>query len=137
MSLSDRKEQVQKLQEKLEKGEEIDVAAEFDKLVDYLREHGYEIVKREFPETNQSRTEEYTRKLEEEENVRTPTEIEESLKDLCRQMDSDPEEVWGAQVFEVVRRCKKTGRTRDFAELIEYIRAGHSLIKQTNNEQQS
>ena len=44
MSISEKKKQVKRLQEKISESGDIDLTGEFDKLVDYLQNHGYNIV---------------------------------------------------------------------------------------------
>jgi len=132
MSLSDRKEQVQRLQEKLKQGEDIDVAAEFDDLVDYLQDHGYEIVKRDLPPTTKERTEEHNQSLE---GARPAHEIERSIKQTMKKLDADAESVWRHEVQEAVERARAFGRDRDFAEAINYIKAAHSITKQLQDNE--
>lgn len=132
MSLSDRKEQVQRLQEKLKQGDEIDVAAEFDDLVDYLQNHGYEIVKRDLPPTTKERTEEHNQSLG---GARPIHEIERSIKEAIKSLDATPKAVWRNEVREAVNRAQAFGRDRDFAEAVHYIKAAHSITKQIQDNE--
>lgn len=132
MSLSDRKEQVRRLQEKLKKGDELDVAAEFDDLVDYLESHGYEIVKRGMPPTTKERTEEHNAELE---GARSVHEIERSIKEAIQTLDASPEAVWRNEIKEAIERARAFKRDRDFAEAINYIKAAHSITKQLQDNE--
>lgn len=134
MSLSDRKLQVEKLQEKLKQGDELDVAAEFDDLVDYLRDHGYEIIKRNIPVTDESRTQRHNEALKEAEG-RTVAEIEKSIKESIKRFDSSPESVWQREVESAIERARAFQRDEDFAEAIQYIKAAHSITKQLQNNE--
>lgn len=137
MSLSDRQKQVQKLQEKIEQGEDIDVTEEFDKLVDYLQNHGYEIVKRDYPKTSEEKIESYSEELFEADSPRTAVEVEKGIKNMAKRADVKPEDVmhiWQSQMKNLMERAAGSGRTSDFAELIEYIKAGHSITNQIQND---
>lgn len=133
--IDQRKQQIEKLQDLVSKGEEIDVAGQFDDLVDYLRDHGYDIVKRKYPKTTEERTREHISELESVEGARTPTEIEKSLKKASERLDTEPEKVWEEHVIQAVARCRTYKRDADFMELINYIKAGHSLINQLNDHE--
>lgn len=138
MSIDDRKRQIDKLQEKLKKGEEIDVAEEFDELIDYLKDHGYDIVKRDYPETTEERVRSYIEELMEADSPRSAAEVERGIKNMAQRADVKPEDVmhiWQSQMRNVIERAANSGRTADFAELIEYIKAGHSIINQTQNNE--
>jgi hypothetical protein len=134
MSLSDKQKQVQKLQEKLEKGKDIDVAAEFDDLVDYLQEHGYEIIKRNMPPTTEDRTRRHSEALREA-KPRSPADIERSIKKSIKRLEASPEEVWHREVQSAIERAKELGRDVDFAEAINYIKAAHSIKKQLQTDE--
>lgn len=134
MSLSDKEKQVQKLQEKLKKGKDIDVAAEFDDLVDYLQEHGYEIIKRNMPPTTEDRTQRHSEALREAE-ARSPADIERSIKKSIKRLGASPEAVWHREVQSAVERARALARDEDFAEAINYIKAAHSITKQLQNNE--
>lgn len=134
MSLSDKEKQVQKLQEKLKKGKDIDVAAEFDDLVDYLQDHGYEIIKRNMPPTSEDRTQRHSEALKETE-ARTPTDIERSIKKSIKQLDASPKEISHREVQSAVERAFEFENERDFAEAINYLKAAHSITKQLQTDE--
>jgi len=138
MSIDDRRQQIEKLQDLVSKGKDIDVAAEFDQLVDYLQDHGYDIVKRDYPETTEEKIQKHTEALFESDSPRSPKEIEESIKDMCKRLKVEPEDamhIWKSQMREQMDRATSSGRTADFAELLEYIKVGHSLINQTQRDE--
>lgn len=138
MSISEREQQVRRLQEKISEDKEIDVAEEFDQLVDYLREHGYDIVKKEYPETTEEKLQEYNETLADTESPRSVKKIEEGVKEICRRAVVDPENmlhIWESQLRSAMERAKNSRRTTDFAELREYIKAGHSIAKQLQNDE--
>lgn len=133
MSLSDKKQQVKKLQDKLKQGKDIDVTEEFDQLVDYLQDHGYEIVKRDYPKTTEEKTRESTEELKKADSPRNAAQVEKGIKDMARRADVKPEDVmqiWQSQMKNMIERASASGRDEDFAELIEYIKAGRSIKNQ-------
>lgn len=136
MSLSDRKKQIEKIQKKIANGSEIDLTDNFDKLVDYLKEHGYDIVKKDYPETTEEEAKRRAADLMETDSPRSATEVERGIKNMARRADVGPEDVmkiWQSQMKNVMERAANSGRAADFAELVEYIKAGHSITNQTQN----
>jgi DNA-directed RNA polymerase subunit F len=138
MSINDRKIQINKLQDLVSDGKDINVAEEFDELVDYLQDHGYDIVKRDYPETTEERVRSYAKKLMKADSPRSAAEVERGIKDMARRAavkTEDVMEIWHSQMKNVMERASNTGQTEDFAQLVEYIKAGHSIINQTQNNE--
>jgi hypothetical protein len=134
MSLQEKQQQIDAIKSAIKKGDEIDIEGQFDDLVDYLSDRGYEIVKREFPPTEEKRTKGYAEDLFGRDDVRTAAEIEEWMKSVCRSQKLEPDDVFEFMGQAVIGRAVKSGDPKDYAEAIEYIKAGYSLIKQTQDD---
>ena len=136
MSLSDRKKQIKQIQKKLKKGSDIDPAEDFDDLVDYLQDCGFKIVKKEYPQIDAEKIKKHTEKLDEADPSRTAKQIEESVKEMSKRAAVNPENmlhIWELQFSNAIERSRDSKRSEDFAELQEYIKAGHSIAKQLRN----
>ncbi len=136
MSISEKKKQVKRLQEKISESGDIDLTGEFDKLVDYLQNHGYKIVKKKYPQIDEDTIQRHTEKLSEADPSRTAKQIEESVKEMSKRAAVDPENmlhIWELQLSSAMERSKGSKSSKDFAELQEYIKAGHSIAKQLQN----
>lgn len=136
MSISEKKKQVKRLQEKISESGDIDLTGEFDELVDYLQTHGYDIVKKEYPQIDEDTIQKHTEKLNEADPSRTAKQIEESVKEMSKRAAVDPENmlhIWELQLSNAMERSRESKGSKDFAELQEYIKAGHSIAKQLQN----
>ena len=134
--ISKREKQVRQLQKKISKDEDIDVTEEFDELVDYLQNHGYRIVKKKYPQIDAEKIKKHTEKLDEADPSRTAKQIEESVKEMSKRAAVNPENmlhIWELQFSNAIERSRDSKRSEDFAELQEYIKAGHSIAKQLRN----
>jgi len=137
MSISEKKKQVKRLQEKISENEDIDLTGEFDELVDYLQTHGYSIVKKKYPEIDEDTIQKHTEDLAKANPSRTVGQIEESVKEMSKRAAVDPENmlhIWELQLSNAVERSRESKRSEDFSELQEYIKAGHSIAKQLQNQ---
>ena len=136
MSISEKKKQVKRLQEKISESGDIDLTGEFDKLVDYLQNHGYKIVKKKYPQIDEDTIQRHTEKLSEADPSRTAKQIEESVKEMSKRAAVDPENmlhIWELQLSSAMERSRESKSSKDFSELQEYIKAGHSIAKQLQN----
>lgn len=129
MSIQDKAEQVELLREIASSNKELDIEGKFDDLVDYLRNRGYAIVKRKFKPTEN--LEEYNEEIFDRNDVRSAENLERWLKRTCRERDLDPSAAFQTLGEAAIKRAAASGHSKDFAQAIEYIKAGHAFIQET------
>lgn len=131
MSIQDKAEQVELLKEIASSNKELDIEGKFDDLVDYLRDRGYGIVKREFKPTTPEDLQKESEKLFGRTDVRDAEDLERFLKRVCRERDLDPSDAFETLGEAAIRVAAASGQSKDFAQAIEYIKAGHAFIQET------
>jgi hypothetical protein len=133
--MTDRSKQVEAIKSAIQSESEIDIQGQFDDLVDYLRDRGYDIVKKQYRPTSKDDIESLSEKLFDRNDIRSADELIRWMKRISKNQDVEPQKAF--QIFGeiAIRRAASSGDSKDFAEIIEYTKAGHAFLKQTQENE--